>query len=530
MAVSEYAVTFYKEGGHNHDGENSTKINTTVYSVFDFTFTPENPTDSESNTYRLNNVDVWKRFVVSTVNESLLNPAGIVIGANSINSDNILAGSVTADKIEAGAVTADKLEAELVLVNQQIRSNNYNAGSAGWSVFSNGYAEFGNVEIRGTGEFSGSLTANSGNIAGWNITSTRLSSGNAFISSDASANGIVFWTGNSTATSAPFRVRSNGFITAESGTIGGWTLSNNRISSVANTTVFYSNGVITAAGATFSLSTFALSSLNSSAINDSGIFNGPGNQFTVSNTGSLSSVLGTVGGLGISTTSLAAGGVTFSSGGQISAQSGGRGVVISPGENAIQMKANGNTIATIKASNPNFGGTQLTFDTGSIYCNNTTFFTIAPSSGTAAVTVPLPTQVGTSYLVSIGNVIYKTGSRRELKNNISPINSAINIINSLNPVSFYPKVNENEPEIVKYLNSINKRYGFVVQDIEEVDTSLLNYDYVGSNISMTIEDWEDPTNFAAVNYDMNGILSLLTRAVQELSAEVESLKNRLGEN
>jgi hypothetical protein len=131
MTTSEYGITFYRVGGHNHDGITSSKINTSAYSVFDFTFSQEDAVDPITNSQRQNNYQIWKTFVVNSINEVVLDPAGIVISDNSISARNIVAGSID----------ADKLAAELILVENEIRSDNYTSGGSGWRISSNGTAD-----------------------------------------------------------------------------------------------------------------------------------------------------------------------------------------------------------------------------------------------------------------------------------------------------------------------------------------------------------------------------------------------------
>ncbi len=88
--------------------------------------------------------------------------------------------------------------------------------------------------------FKGRAEINEGYIANWTISTDRLYSGGVGMSSATAANSVSFWAGNSTSTSAPFRVLNNGYlyasnaniagiITATSGTIGGWTIDGNSL-------------------------------------------------------------------------------------------------------------------------------------------------------------------------------------------------------------------------------------------------------------------------------------------------------------
>lgn len=88
--------------------------------------------------------------------------------------------------------------------------------------------------------FQGRIEATDGHIGGWTIGATALTSGGVGMSSTTAANGVSFWAGNATPTSAPFRVLNNGklyatdaditgTITATAGRIGGWSISGNNL-------------------------------------------------------------------------------------------------------------------------------------------------------------------------------------------------------------------------------------------------------------------------------------------------------------
>lgn len=187
--INENNVSFFPGGGHSHDGQNSSLINTSIYSVYDF---PVQIVGDPSRTAdQIRNLDSFKQLIIDTVNQSIIAPSGIIfqqgivngsahiisrsistetiatdaitaneiaantitaseIAANTITANEIAAGAITASEIAAGAITADKLSANVVLVNQIIASNNYVSGSSGWAINGNGDAEFDSASIRGT--------------------------------------------------------------------------------------------------------------------------------------------------------------------------------------------------------------------------------------------------------------------------------------------------------------------------------------------------------------------------------------------
>lgn len=113
-------------------------------------------------------------------------------------------------------------------IGSDLSSSNYKAGSIGWKLFSNGNLEASN------GTFRGSITASTGTIGGWVINSDNIKdvAGTTGLSSTVTVgDDIRFWAGHATPSSAPFRVTEAGVLTATSGTIGGWTLSSSELSS-----------------------------------------------------------------------------------------------------------------------------------------------------------------------------------------------------------------------------------------------------------------------------------------------------------
>lgn len=99
----------------------------------------------------------------------------------------------------------------------------------------------------GVGYFNGYINATKGgNIAGWSISPTKLSSGSGSkyvgISSDGN---YAFWAGNETAGSAPVRINSSGVLTATGATINGVLTANagSKIGpwNITDTAIYYGN-------------------------------------------------------------------------------------------------------------------------------------------------------------------------------------------------------------------------------------------------------------------------------------------------
>ena len=249
--ASENTIVFSPAGGHSHNGRNSSLIDSTAYSIYDFSPTfvgtevnPDRAVRQENN--RIAFEDVIKRVV----NNSVLAPAGIrlepgslngsLIIANTITANQLAANTITAAEISAGTITANELSSNIVLINNRITSQNWNGtisangtilsnniGSAGWAI-TNTHAVFDSTLIRG------SIAANSLVTPNLTISNTGAIS---------STNFNVTAGGNVTATNANI----TGTITSGSGTIGGWTIDTARI--YGGSTYLYSNGSI-AIGAT----------------------------------------------------------------------------------------------------------------------------------------------------------------------------------------------------------------------------------------------------------------------------------------
>jgi hypothetical protein len=104
-------------------------------------------------------------------------------------------------------------------------------------------------------------------------------------------------------------------------------------------------------------------------------------------------------------------------------------------------------------------------------------------------------------------------STRESKGNIKTMQN-IDFINHLNPVSFnYRKKDSDKNKFIDELYE-DVYYGFIADEVEKVDKNLVFYD-----------DLKDGNKkLSGVHY--NSIIAILTKAIQELSAEITILKNK----
>lgn len=166
---SENTIIFIPAGGHSHDGVTSSLISTEKYSIYDFSPSFVNSTQSQTRAIRQeNNRLALESLIINIVNQSVLAPAGIRLTPGTLNASAIIANTITADQIAANTITADELVSNVILVNNIIRSNNYTSGSNGWIISNNGSAEFSDVVVRGN------VFSNVGTIGGWTLSNTAI--------------------------------------------------------------------------------------------------------------------------------------------------------------------------------------------------------------------------------------------------------------------------------------------------------------------------------------------------------------------
>lgn len=149
-----------------------------------------------------------------------------------INGGKIYTGTIAAAQIASNAITTDKLAANSVtaakIATDAIKSKNYAYSSGNYSTagtfldLSNGLIRSKNFAIDSSGNayLKGTITATSGKIGKYDITSTYLMTG-----SGSTATGIggnqAFWAGSESSNSAPFRVAYDGTLVATNATISG---------------------------------------------------------------------------------------------------------------------------------------------------------------------------------------------------------------------------------------------------------------------------------------------------------------------
>lgn len=85
----------------------------------------------------------------------------------------------------------------------------------------------GYLKLRGSGAFTGTISADEGDIGGWSIDSDFISKGNAGMYSGADYGKVRFYAGSSSPNTAPFRVDENGNLYASSATLVSATIMGN---------------------------------------------------------------------------------------------------------------------------------------------------------------------------------------------------------------------------------------------------------------------------------------------------------------
>ncbi len=104
----------------------------------------------------------------------------------------------------------------------EIKTIDYLEGVQGWKIAGDGSAEFNNITARGH------IEADSGQVGGWNISLTQLSSGNIIIDSAGEIRSVDYTSGTSgwkvsgDGTAEFNDVTVRGHVEADTGTIGGW--------------------------------------------------------------------------------------------------------------------------------------------------------------------------------------------------------------------------------------------------------------------------------------------------------------------
>ena len=520
---SENTIYFYPgRGGHSHNGNDSSFIDTSVYSLFDFSWGEVGDPDRRAS-QRIN-YNAFRDFVITTVNGSILEPSGLVLQPGMVNgsahiisrsiaADTIAANTLTANEIAANTITSNEIAANFVLVNTIIASSDFNGtfnpttfalsntGTDGWAITSAGDAVFTNGLFRGNlfvgnddywysnGAFA--LGGNTGiyrNIGGGITLGADVTILGGVIASSVATPGIdIDSAGNLTANS--FALYGNGAIVTSSGNFavdagGNLYAENATIYGEINATSGSIGGDLLAGGTITSTNIFGV---NISGVNISG---------------------STISGVNID-------GSTITAGGRITLPSDGSTISLGTdfGGTATQVSIYSSGSQGLRIETSSMG--ESWFAGATWYINLQEFV-----SGRYITGLRTFTGSGTTLVVESGE-IRRVSSKRELKDNIQDFND-IALIDNLKPVTFiwkknpHSEKNETEEERLRRESSIN--IGFIAEEVEEASDGLLS-------IYNHNEDGEGEVEM----YKHLDITALSVANIKDLRARVSSLEARIAE-
>lgn len=211
---------------------------------------------------------------------------------------------------------------------------------------------------------AGYLTAKGGgSIAGWSITDTKLISSDkktALYSgggdnderiSVGNSKFVVYGDGRFKAANDKFSVDATGKMISTEGSIGGWNISSDRLSSPDGSTILYSARDTSANGQRINVN-------NRFIVNRDGSFSASNGNFSVNSTGKMTASEGTIGGWNINRNSLYSNNITLNSNGSLSGGAGNSRWSI--GNNGVGTFTNivitgGNAAGSSGSSSINFG-------------------------------------------------------------------------------------------------------------------------------------------------------------------------------
>jgi|688.fasta_scaffold139322_3 hypothetical protein len=133
----------------------------------------------------------------------------------------------------------------------------------------------------------------------------------------------------------------------------------------------------------------------------------------------------------------------------------------------------------------------------------------------------VPSSASTDYIVrrSDGILCFRSGtSLLKYKENLAPLSNALDLVKRLKPTSFVFKedcTDMSDPFEV-FARRTQRQYGFIVDDIVDVDTDLVDHELVDGK-------------FVPKMWKHEAILSHAVAAIQELSAKVDALEAKIVE-
>jgi hypothetical protein len=456
---------------------------------------------------------------------------------------------LTADKIKAGTITSSVIK--LDGVNSIIQSNTYAAGSAGWAIKGDGTAEFAAASIRGgikaesvfidadnrwrrnstdtavsdefkVGSntkylhfdgtniiFTGNLSAAGGTFSG----EISIGSGNSIFKADL--NGIYL--GNSTFASAPFSVSPSGVLTAVGANISG------NLVITGGSTLQLINDAQDDADAAYST---AISAQGIAITAETKADNAQDDADSAYNLASTKITAGEV------VTTINGGSTTIS------------GDKITTGTLNADRISGGTITASIAMNSAAFNGGSININNefrvlsdGSVFARNMELdYGFSYRSGQFPTNNAVNAQIFT--LGSGVQRISQPGSRRELKENIQDISEGLEIVNQLRPRVFTynekyygdidPTTDEPWTQDAINMRSLVSSYGFIVEEVQEVNPQLVSYRPADTTIPMDqVGGAFDISSWYPTMWKEPEIIAILTKAVQELSVKVAILESKI---
>lgn len=168
-----------------------------------------------------------------------------------------------------------------------------------------------------------------------------------------------------------------------------------------------------------------------------------------------------------------------------------------------------------------FGG-QVTVGSGVQLADDGTPVLSATTSGVSILRMPTSPASGNMVFTSIRDVIRQSSSDERIKKDISRIETGLDIVKQLNPVTFRSKVNDDMPQLFS---------GFLAQEIKEIFPVETHHMVTASEGLVPEELEEDET----LSFETNPLLSLnhvelipyLAKAIQELEEKNKQLEVRI---
>ena len=529
-----------------------------------FTVAVENSTDSTTTRYfgrirtidSSNNPSSWSPIVQSDQENPLISNQYIA----SLTAAKITAGTIGAHEIvltQAGAATAYSAPANTAV----IRSSNYSADTAGWLIRGDGFAEFDSTVIRGGlkagavfidehnrwkanttgsvistaefkvgnatkylywdgtnltftgnlsaagGTFSGDLSAAGGTFSGQLSGGTiSIGSGNSIFKADSSG----IYLGNSTFSSAPFRVTPQGGLVASNANITGTinatsgTISGNLITggTISGTSININNGAfqVNSDGSLTATNADITGEINATSGSISG-------NLLVGGTISSTDITGVnISGVNID-------GSTITVGGRI--------LLPVDGGQILLGTASGGSATQVYIFAEGSQGIYIdTSGLGSSWFAGATWYVNLQEFASGRYITGLKTLpgTGTTLVVDSGGYVNRASSKRELKDNIQDF-SDISLIDELRPVTFTwkkdPRPNRVETEDEKIRRESSANIGFIAEEVEEASDGLLS-------IYNHNEDGEGEVEM----YKHLDLLALAVASIQDLRKRVLELEKQ----